>query len=264
MTDELQAPVVTQALNPMDIQVETNSAPVEQQSTETVTEEPALEHVPDPVIKPEENDYARKAIEADIRAQAAEAKLKELTPTPKTFEKEPNWNDYSTMEDFLKDYKVWAESTGEKRANDSYSAKQQETERLKLQTAVRTKAEESRAKHADFDQVVKPLVNVMDSIPVLSDFIAKNPMGTEIAYELAKNPALLEQIRSHDIWQAGETLLNMAARLKKPTVIAQSNAPEPIKPVGSREVAKPRLSTMTDAAYIETRNKQELAKRRAN
>lgn len=267
----------TPAFNPMDIQVETNSAPTEQRSVEMVTTEPqmSLDEVPEtpaetaeptePSSTADANETARKAIEAELRAENAERQLRDLQPQGKKFDKEPDINDYETLEAWKADLKDFHKQEYEGEFNRNQTAKQQQEVATKLRADVQAKALASRAKHADFDQFVKPLAPIMDSIPILADFISKNPMGTEVAYELAKQPALLEQIRNNDLWAAGEMLINMAARLKKPAAVQVSNAPDPIKTVGNRETVKTKLSQLDTNTYIAKMNKMELdAKRRAN
>lgn len=270
----------TPVVNPMEMVVTTNSAPVEQRSTEMVTTEPKTPiddtpEAPEPVaeLAPEEtleekaNKSALKAFEAEARADAAERQLKELQPKAKPLGDRPKIEDHDTLENYDKAVDEYHEAKGEARFNEKLTAKQKEDELFRIRADISAKENESRAKHTDFDQVVMPIVGVVGSIPILKDFIAKNPMGTEIVYELGKNPAILAQLRNSDNWAAGEMLINMAARLKKPVVAEVSNAPEPIKPVGSREVVKPRLAQLATKdinGYMALRRKQELAKRRAN
>jgi hypothetical protein len=265
------------------IQVETNapSAPVEQQSTEpTVTPEPIETPVEAPVetpaeepvaepVKEKDNELALAAFKEKIRADEAERRLKEFE-TPLTPTNEPDINDKSTwgkkyqdapndFETFKAAYRDWAKAEGAKESVAELNQRAEQQKQLEIRANVAKRESESRAKHPDFDAVVAPVVPIISNIPVLKDFIAKNPMGTEVAYELAKNPAVLKQLSTADAWEAGETLINMAARLKKPAPVSVSNAPSPIKPVGSRETVKPRLSQMSDADYVSMRNKQELA-----
>lgn len=280
MTEEL--PVA--ASNPMEMVVTTNAAPVEQKSPEMVTTEPKtilepetmveeasapIEPTPESVPNPEDkaNDVARKAIEAEVRANEAERQLKELQPKPKPLGTRPKIEDYDTLENFETALIEHAREEGRQESNQANSAAEQQRKQLAIRAAIATKGAESRAKHPDFDAVVKPLAGVMDSIPVLRDFVGKNPMGTEVAYELGRNPAVLEQLMRSDHWEASEQLINMAARLKKPAAVQISNAPEPIKPVGSREVVRPKLAELATKdinGYMAKMNKLELAKKRAN
>lgn len=278
-----------------DIKVEVSGselpAPVEQKSPEMVTTEPALE-TPEPVsadlppesTKPESsaddkaNATARQALEDRIRADNAERQLKELQPKSKIPETKPDINDKATwgekykdspndLDTFLQARDEWAEAQGEKRARDSINQAEQQRQEIAIKTEVARKEQDSRKKHPDYDATINPIVPIIRSSPILKDFIAKNPMGTEVAYELGKNPAVLQKLMQGDMWAAGEQLINMAARLKAPRPVEITKAPEPLKPVGSRETVRPNLAEMSAKdvnGYIATRNKQELARRRAN
>lgn len=277
MTEE--TPVTTP--NPMGMIIETNSAPVEQRSTEMVTTEPKtpveeldstteVEAPKKPTVETapalEANETARRAFEAEIQAENYKRQLDALQPK-KELGPRPNIGDFDTLEK----YEAALESHFKAEANVEFengqTLKQQQAEQLKVQAAVREKGEASRLKHSDFDQIVKPLAGVLGSIPILNDFVAKNPMGTEVLYELAKQPALIESLRGADMWAAGEMLINMAARLKAPKPAEFSNAPEPIKTVGSREAVKPKITDLAVKdinGYMAKMNKAELARKRSH
>ena len=131
-----------------------------------------------------------------------------------------------------------------------------------------TRDNAARAKFKDYDAVISPIVPILASIPILKDFVTKNPMGSEVAYELGRNPAILQSmLQSNDIWTVGEQLISMAARLKAPKPVEFTKAPEPITPVGSREGAKVNLTNLASkdtAGYIAEMNKRELARKRAH
>lgn len=284
-----------------DIKVEMSSTPaaVEQQSTETkplpelVTTEPSIvldenQEQPEalevplepqkPSIDDTKNASARQAIEDRIRADNAERKLKELQPKSEVPEKQPDINDKATwgnkykespndLETFLKAHSDWAKEEGKREERSNYSLAEQHKQQMAIKTAVMQKEQEARVKHKDYDSVINPIVPVIQNIPILKDFISKNPMGAEVAYELGRNPAVLETLMRSDVWAAGEQLLNMAARLKAPKAAEITQAPDPIKPVGSRDTVKPKLADLAAkdvSGYIKTMNKQELARKRAN
>lgn len=283
-----------------DIKVETNTIPaaVEQKSPEIASEptpklattEPntPLEEVIEPVelkqdIKLEPtaadnaNETARKAIGDKLRADEAERRLRELQPKVEVPEKQPDINDQTTwgpkykdapndLENFLKAHAEWAREDGRRAERTDASRAEQQRQALATKTEVMKKEQDSRAKHSDYDSIITPILPVIANIPLLKDFIAKNPMGTEVMYELGRNPVVLQQMMQSDAWTVGEQLLNMAARLKKPVAVQITNAPEPIKPLGSRETVKPNLAELAGKdtnGYIKTMNKRELAKKRA-
>lgn len=284
--------------NPMDMKVETNSAPVEQQSTETtapadvsasepplrgrskelattepktdLAEKPAEIEVKDnaasePTQEDKDNELARENIRNKLKAEDLQRQLDASKPQVTVPSSEPNINDYKTLEEYQTDYKKWAMAEGkrEERAAQDAVAEQHRQEKVRVEVA--TRENESRAKHADYDAVINPIVPVIGSVPLFKHFIANNPMGTEVMYELGKNPAILDQImRSTSMWEAGERLLNIAARLKQPKAAPITNAPAPIKPVGSREALKPDMGQLASEdmnGYHALRKKQRLAEK---
>lgn len=280
MTDEIQDSITASVPNRMDVVIETNSAPVEQQSTETTTEETTPEVTIEPVkaeiapdtaevvkteaVDDKANEHARLLIEARLRADRAERELQALKPAEKPLGDRPKIEQYSTLEEYDKAVDDWNDRRIDAKANERLTA----TDRARIADAekavVETKQAASRVKHADYDNVINPIVPIIARIPILKDFIAKNPMGTEVAYELGRNPAVLEQLMRQNMWEAGESLINMANRLKTPVKVAPTNAPDPIKPVGTNEVAKVKLSTMPTGDYMAARRAQEIKARRLN
>lgn len=270
MTDEITV------ANPMEMTVTSNSAPDVQQTPEMVTTDPKTDYeaevpevveAPEPVIKQEDNDLARERISDKLRADEYKRQLDAVKPKDEIPESEPDINDYKTLDEYKADYKKWAKEEGKREERLANSQAEESRKTLALRANVEAKAQESRAKHADFDAIVNPIVPVIASSPILKDFLAKNAMGAEVMYELGRNPAVLDQIMRGDMWEAGERLLGIAARLKKPAAAAVSNAPEPIKTIGSRETVKPRLTELASKdinGYMAKANKAEIARKRAN
>ena len=277
------------------VQIESNaaSAPVEQQSTVTPTRhearmapevveaekpvEPAK--ATEPTAEDKSNASARQAIADRIRADDAERRLKELQPKAEVPDKMPDINDQTTwgkkyqdksndLETFLKARDEWAEAQGEKKVIERQT--QESTQRAldKVRTEVATRDQAARVKYKDYDAVINPIIPILSGVPILKDFVTKNPMGSEVAYELGRNPAILHQLlQSPDVWVAGEQLLSMAARLKAPKPVEITQAPEPITPVGSRETVRVNLAQLASkdtGGYIAEMNKRELARKRAH
>jgi hypothetical protein len=276
------------------------SAPVEQQSTETVVEQPKTRHEqrraemslpstetpveakPAEPVKPAEpteadkaNQAARQALQDRMRAEDAERRLKEMTPKAEVPDKCPDINDQKTwgkkyqdatndLDTFLKARDEWVEAQSEKK----FAERQQQAEAAKAlgkqRIDVATRDQAARGKYKDYDAVINPVIPILASSPILKDFVTKNPMGSEVAYELGKNPAVLQtllQTAQTDIWAAGEQLISMAARLKAPKPVEITKAPEPITPVGSRETVKTnilQLASKDNGAYIAEMNKRDL------
>jgi len=232
---------------------------------EPLVTETAIEAKPEPTQEDKDNDLARERIRERLRADELQRQLDAAKPKETIPDKEPNINDYKTLEEYQQDYKKWAMAEGKREQVKAYEAQAEQERQRKIQVDVATRENESRVKHADYDVVISQIVPVIGSVPLLKNFIASNPMGTEVMYELAKNPAILDQImRSANVWEAGERLLNIAARLKQPKVAPITQAPAPIKPVGAREALTPNLGQLAQKdmnGYHALRKKQRLAEK---
>jgi hypothetical protein len=284
MTDITTAPVETVA----------TPAPVEQKSTELEPKsryeqrqielaQPVIEPKIEPV-KPTEpteadkaNQVARQALQDKIRADDAERRLKEMTPKTETPDKMPDINDKATwgkkyqdapndLETFLKARDEWAEAQGERKATERQKQELANQTLQKQRVEIAARDDAARKKFTDYDAIINPIVPILSSSPILKDFVTKNPMGSEVAYELGRNPAVLQALLSNaDIWSVGEQLISMAARLKAPKPVEITKAPEPITPVGSKETARVnllQLASKDTGAYQAEMNKRELARMR--
>lgn len=280
MADEIIAPVDAKEPNRMEMMVETNSAPDTKQpemvTTEPKTpelqtkEEPAKEPEKAPVepepIKPSpeetKNIEARERLAEKIRTTAQQQKPSYQAPVGDA----PKIENFSTLEDFLTKRDEWARNKAITEFTATQNQEAAQRAQRERQAAVAAKAAVTRQKYPDFNSTIQPYAEFMDAIPALNAYVNESDMGTEIAYQLAKNPALLEEISRMSAFAAGRQLLKLEEKLKAPPKTV-SNAPEPIKPVGSRETVKPRLAELAAKdinGYMQTMNKRELAAKRAN
>lgn len=296
MTEEVQATSLPGMV------VETNSAPVEQpKTTETSDESPKKEISKEMVstdpktdisvydkVEPEKlepeketvKEPAKRDPEVDrflekLRGDELERQLNASKPKQVPFTAEPNindkttWGKYATGEDNIETFLKARDEYVEQKSREKFNAEVSQAETVKKQreamAKVQAQAVKARIKYSDFDAVMQPAAAVLDRIPVVSSFIANNPQGMEVAYELVKNPALLAQIyQNPNIWETGQQLLKMAEKISNPPSVKQTNAPTPLTPVGSRETLKPSLAllaTKDTAGYIKLMNKRELKKK---
>ena len=298
MTDEVQATALP------GMTVENNSAPVEQpKATETpetlpekkevskemVSTEPKTDisvfEQKEPQPKVEIKEAVKEAPKSDpdverfiekLKVEDLQRQLDATKPKETPFTQEPNINDKSTwgkfkdgednFETFLKARDAYVEQKANEKFNANLQTQKTQEKQREVLAKLQAQAAKARTKYADFDQVMQPGAAVLDRIPVVSSFIQNNPQGLEVAYELLKNPSLLAQIyQNPNLWESGQQLMKMAERISNPAPVKQSNAPEPLKPVGSREVLKPslvKLATNVIAGYIKLQNKQELRRKR--
>lgn len=240
-------------------------------------EEPAkVELTAEELATKKANDDAMERQRERLRTAELERQLQASKPKAKTSDVIPDIMDQKTwgekyqsepnnLETFLKARDEYMEGQGEKKAQTAFNNAEQQRKLVELQAKVATRDATSRAKHTDFDAVISSVAPLLGSNPIVRSFLISNEMGSEVGYELGKNPAILEQVLKSEPWAAGEQLLAMAARLKKPMAVQQSKASEPIKPVGSRESLKPSLAKLaTDDinGYVEKMNATEIKMRK--
>lgn len=288
---ETSNPVAEKPVNKMEMVIETNTAPGEQKSPEMATTEPktdlkdlGLETKADAAEAPAEkepekpeakpagesaddraNKIARDRFQDKIRADNAERELAKLKPSVPTTA--PVITDFQTLKEYEDARDTWRDGEVRKQVAQEHRQAEEQRRNDTIRAGIAQKEQQSAAKHPDYYQAVEPVAPIIGQLPILKQFIAERELGTEVAYHLAKNPSMLEQLTRMTPFQAGEFLFGVETRLKAPPVVTQTNAPEPIKPVGSREVVKPKLSELASKdinGYIAKRNKQELARRRAN
>ena len=291
MADEITTALPDSKPNSLEMRVETNYAPTERKSVEMVTTEPTTpdltletEATPEPTTPPAPavddtaNALARERFQEKLRADRAEAELKNLKPSFDAPTSAPDINDKSTwgkkyadkpndLETFLQARDDWARSG----AVSEYTAQQNQIAEGKRNEAIKAevyrKEQLTIAKNPDYYQVINQVAPIIGSMPILKQYIAERELGTDVAYHLAKNPAMLQQLTTMTPFQAGEFLFSLETRLKAPAPVKLTNAPEPIKTVGSNEVSKPTLASLASKdinGYMAMRKKQDLAARRAH
>lgn len=121
-------------------------------------------------------------------------------------------------------------------------------------------AEKASERYADFQTVVSnPALSINND---MAEFIAESEMGADVAYYLGKNPIKAAQIAKLSAIGAYRELTRIEAELASKPKAQPSNAPEPIKPVGTR--GKPASSALpSDEDPIDVWMKKEHARARA-
>lgn len=116
------------------------------------------------------------------------------------------------------------------------------------------KAEKASERYPDFHAVVNnPTLQINDA---MAEYIADSDLGDEVAYFLGKNPAKAAQIARLTPVGAARELTRLEVELAAKPKATPSNAPDPIKPVGSR--GKVSSSTLpSDSDDIGTWMKKE-------
>lgn len=249
---------------------ETTAEPAPAETTEApATPEESPGDDPAEESKPKKKGGFQKRIEEltterykeKLRADDAERKLAELTkpksPEDPTEEPKLDGGKYATVEDWQKAHKEWARSEGYKQAQQEAQQKTEQEKTLTVRAALAAREDVSRAKYPDFDQVISPVAPVIMNNPVMKQFVLDSETGTDVAYNLAKNPAKLVEISQMSPLAAVRELIKLEARLSVPPPKTITKAPEPIKPVGQSEKAPfdPEKASMEE--YAKWRTAQE-------
>lgn len=208
----------------------------------------------------------REKYEADLRAQAAERELAELRKQTQTdYTKDPGpqptLDQHTTVEEFQKAVAEWGIQKGRFEAHQQAVKERQVAETMQKQAALNARVDAvRRTTLPDYDAVVAPVSDLIDSHPVLHDYVMESEMAPQVAYHLAKNPAVLFELTRLSPIAAVRELTRLEAKLSAPPPPKPvTNAPAPIKPVGTRETVAKNLGDLAasdDAsAYIARANK---------
>lgn len=121
------------------------------------------------------------------------------------------------------------------------------------------KAEKASERYQDFHAVVSN-----PSLPInehMAEFIAESEIGADVAYFLGKNLVKAAQIAKMSPVGATRELTRLEAEIAAKPKATPSNAPEPIKPVGTRGKAS-TSALPSDDDDIDTWMKKEQARMR--
>ena len=190
--------------------------------------------------------------------QAAEAAQRHAPVAP------PQAEDFQTVEAFV-------DAMADFKAEQKVNQREQQKYRSEVETTYAEREDSAREKYSDFEIAYR---QPHEGGPAISDYMAEvikaSELGPEVLYHLAKNQRESVRIFGLSPLQQAKELGRIEAALQSsPTARKVSNAPEPIRPVGSRsstpsfDVTDPRSDkSMSTDAWIKARNQQE-AKRHA-
>jgi hypothetical protein len=155
---------------------------------------------------------------------------------------EPQRDQFETYEEYLdaraaykaeKALETRMQALEEARARESQRAQVAETHR-----AWQTKVAEASARIPDFYDVVSQ--TTAPTTPIMSQAIVESPVGAELTYFLAQNPAEAARIAALSPARQAAEIGKLEDKVSKPA--KASSAPEPIKPVGGRSGVADLLS----------------------
>ena len=147
-----------------------------------------------------------------------------------------------------------------KRAEEIIAERERQRQQEQRAETFLEQAEKASERYPDFQTVVaNPALPINDH---MAEFIAESETGADVAYYLGKNLDKAAQIARMSPVGAVRELTRLEAELASKPKAKPSNAPEPIKPVGTR--GKPTSSALpSDEDPIDVWMKKEQARARA-
>ena len=140
-------------------------------------------------------------------------------------------NDVEVTPDNFASTEEYVEALAEKKAEELVRQRDQNKQAVTIETTFRDKEDDAREKYADYEKVAytAPISDLMAEVIKASD------IGPDLAYHLGKNPEEAERIsalppllQAKEIGKLEVKIMNQPAEKVK-----ASNAPAPIKPIGS-------------------------------
>lgn len=234
MTDEIQVqqetvsePTIITEENPV-IESEVTEEKQEAEHQEEQQEAPKKDNS----VQKRFDELTRKSREAE--REAAFWRERALgSNKPETQLEEPKIEDFEDAKDYIKAAAKYAIQE-EKKAEAAERSREAEAKVLEAKSNSWAERQSSvRESISDYDEVVSGA-----DLPVsnhVRDALLDSEKGPELVYHFAKNPDVLDRLNSLPERQAAMEIGRLEARLTTPEAAPKpiSNAPPPIKPVGS-------------------------------
>lgn len=198
------------------------------------------------------------------RAKELEARVNELENPVK----KPDRLEYDSEEAYLEALVDYKAETRERVKRSETLKRESENFEVEQKATIATNHAKFLEKVAEAEKTIPDIKKALEDVyldkdQVMLQVIHESPMGAELAYYLAKNEKTARDIALLSplgiARELGKLELQIAADNKRKI---NSNAPQPITPVGSKGTAVKDYSTETAKQYAERVNAEELAKRR--
>jgi hypothetical protein len=219
-------------------------------------------------------------------AELQEAKAKELEaavaakPAPPAVaqtvssDKPPKLEDFNyDMDAFNAAHEKWIDERVAKTVQAELTKTQAATEQAKITAAFVEREAASRAAHPDYDAVTMKNPLFPKFQPGATKVLVRSELGTEVAYELGKNPALAAKFEKLD--EAGqiatigriegtiEARKASPAAAKTPPKKTVTKAPPPPTPLSGSKGAQKGPESMSMQEFVEHERQQKAAARTA-
>lgn len=216
------------------------------------------------------NKAIKRQAEAEAKAERLQRELDELKATKSKPEptKAPVEDDFDDYDDFLDAEHAYKEKRREakrqeseqKNVDDDHSI---DDEFVTAHKSVRAIIDASEDLPDDFHE--KTTAEDLKINTEMVKALAQTDAPQDVLYHLANNPQLASEISQQSPKEALKSIFKIEFELANPKEppkpapkpVQQSQAPEPIKPVGSSGNPRKSLNDMTTSEYMEYMNKRE-------
>ena len=239
-----------------EVEVETVvETEAEELTIDKTEEEPKEETLEEPQEKPAKrkrpSGFHRKISRLEKRNAELEAQL-EARVEPAKLDKRPELDDYETFSDYNAADKTYTEALVQRSVKTALTERDSNAEKAAKQTAAQTNWQQKvDALDSDYDDFEEVLAEYAD-YPVrkeLRETMDESKVGPQLAYHLAMNPEVLEDLQDKSPRAFYLAIDKIEASLVKKPVARIGKAPAPIKPVKTSATTVPNLADMDFETY---------------
>lgn len=198
------------------------------------------------------------------RIARLESDVEELRKTPVVAKTEaPKREQFKTDEEYfwaLNDYRIDAKISARREAERQEESRvRQREEQQKTLRSYQQRVTAAEVKYPDFHDVVgAPSLPITDAMAAA---IQLHDLGPDVAYHLGKNPSEARRIADLPPMLAAAEIGALAVTLKAKAPPQPSKAPEPIEPVGGKNVTEKDPNRMSDEEFARWRQGHKKARR---
>jgi vacuolar-type H+-ATPase subunit I/STV1 len=271
---------MSEAIEPTVIDLEPQSAEVEQLEKTPPVAENAEEASKDEADKPSDENKAEKTftqaeldaivqkritkLERKLERQSIEHEtrakvLQEVRATPEPSSTKPNpenFTDYADYQEALTDWKVDEKLKQiDTKRNQESTQKQQEAESSRIREREQELLEAGERKYDDFEDVVKKANINISRAAYLS--VLESDISADIFYHLSTHADEAKRISELPPFAQAKEVGKLEDKLMAKQPPKVSNAPKPIEPIGNGSSTTKTTDDMSPEEYIKHRLKQK-------
>jgi hypothetical protein len=258
-------PVETVAAEPAQMGLTADPAPEPQPEPEKTFSQSEL----DAILEKRLAKERRKREDLERRAQVAEElalKMRQSEPKAPVSDGEPKREQFESYEAYIEARAEWK---AEQKVSERWKAEREREAREKAHTEARTTAESFRKRIQESTKEIPDIVDVIETsqapiTEIMAQAIRLSDVGPKLLYHLAKNPDEAERIAALPLVQQAKEIGRLEATADLTPKKQASRAPQPISPVGGKQVAADKMPDPADnpEGWLKWRE-AELRKKRA-